>query len=115
MSQFRDEIDDFRDLGAEVVAVSVDSVHSHRVFAQMHGFDFPLVSDFNREISQAYGVAVDRPPLKGICHRSVFVIDRDGIIRYVWKQEPGGPLPVNAEILQAVKNLGAQPAGSRGA
>lgn len=107
MSQFRDDIDEFRDLGAEVVGVSVDSVHSHRVFAQMHGFDFPLVSDFNKDISEAYGVKVDRGTIKGICHRSVFVIDLEGKIRWVWKQERGGALPDNPEILQVIRNLGA--------
>jgi len=87
--------------------VSVDSVHSHRVFAQMHGFDFPLVSDFNKDISEAYGVKVDRGAIKGICHRSVFVIDREGKIRWVWKQEQAGSLPDNQEILQVIRNLGA--------
>lgn len=105
MSQFRDEEDSFKDLNAEIVGVSVDSVHSHKVFAQMHGFPFPLVSDFNKDISHAYGVKVDRGMLKGICHRSVFVIDRDGKIRYTWKQEQGGPLPDNEEIRQAIRGI----------
>ena len=86
--------------------MSVDSVHSHRVFAQMHGFDFPLISDFNRDISEAYGVRVDRGTLRGICHRSVFVIDREGQVRWVWKQERGGSLPDNQEILRVIRSLG---------
>ncbi len=85
----------------------MDSVHSHRVFAEMHGFNMPLVSDFNRDISESYGVRVDRGALKGICHRSVFVIDKDGTVRYVWKQDPGGPLPVNDDIRQAIRAVSA--------
>lgn len=105
MSQFRDEKESFDELGAEIVGVSVDSVHSHKIFAKMHGFPFPLVSDFNKDISDAYGVKVDRGRLRGICHRSVFVIDREGKIRYSWKQQQGGPLPDNAEIRQAIQTI----------
>jgi peroxiredoxin len=91
-----------------VVGVSVDSVHSHRVFAEMNGFPMPLVSDFNKEISEAYGVRVDRGLLKGICHRSIFVIGRDGKISYVWKQEPRGPLPVNDDVRAAIRAVKAE-------
>lgn len=89
------------------MGVSVDSVHSHRVFAEMHGFNMPLVSDFNKDISESYGVRVDRGTMKGICHRSIFVIDHDGKISYVWKQEPRGPLPVNDDVREAIRAVGS--------
>lgn len=69
----------FRDLGAEVLGISADSPHSHRAFAAELGLEFSLLSDFyGKSVSQAYGVL--RP--EGFCERASFIIDKTGVIRY---------------------------------
>lgn len=86
--------------------MSVDSVHSHRVFAERIGVDFPLLSDFNREVIHAYGAAYDDlGGLKNVAKRAVFVIDQDGIVRYKWVTDDSSELPSVDAALQAVKAL----------
>jgi peroxiredoxin len=66
---------------AHVLAVSCDSMHTQRAFAEQEGFDFPLLSDFwpHGNASRAYGVFAED---KGCAVRGTFVIDRAGLIRW---------------------------------
>ncbi|MCW2642050.1 MAG: peroxiredoxin [Dactylosporangium sp.] len=90
LCQVRDNIGDFQSDSVQVVAVSVDSAYSHKVWAEREGFDFPLLSDFwpHGEVAHAYGV-FNRD--KGFANRGTFVIDRDGVIRFAEMNEPGQP------------------------
>jgi peroxiredoxin len=63
-----------------VLGVSVDSSPANRAFAQQNGFTFPLLSDFQRTVSKTYGVLNER---YGFANRTTFVIDKDGIIRHI--------------------------------
>lgn len=66
--------------GAEIVAISNDDIDSHCRFGEsLGGLDFPHLSDENLDVSRLYDVVNDRG---NGCRRSVFVIDKDGIIRY---------------------------------
>jgi thioredoxin-dependent peroxiredoxin len=70
--EFRDLHDQFVALDCVVLGTSVDSVESHRAFAEKHAFPFLLLSDSEKTLSEAFGV------LKGgVAARSTFVIDRD--------------------------------------
>ena len=64
----------FQSLNTEVLGISVDSKHSSAAFAEHLHLDFPLVSDFNKEVTQAYGVLREG----GFAERALFVIDKDG-------------------------------------
>lgn len=88
LNAIRDHLGDFRNESTEVLAVSVDSVFSHKVWAQEQGFDFPLLADFwpHGAVAQAYGAFND---VKGVAERASFVIDRAGIIRYAEINHPG--------------------------
>jgi peroxiredoxin len=66
-------------LGAALLGVSVDSWQSNEIFARQLGVQYPLLSDFKREVSRAYGV-LDEERFYSV--RSVFVIDRDGRVAY---------------------------------
>ncbi|MGH7905029.1 MAG: peroxiredoxin [Candidatus Binataceae bacterium] len=79
--EFRDLYDQFQALDTAVVGVSVDSVQSHREFAEKHGFPFMLLSDQRGELARAFGVLRD-----GIADRATFVFDRDGHIRRVFHE-----------------------------
>lgn len=68
---------------ARVLGISVDTPFSLKAFANAERLQFPLLSDFNKEAIRSYGVVnPDMIGLKGIAKRAVFVIDREGTIRY---------------------------------
>jgi peroxiredoxin len=81
---FRDALADYNELGAEVVAISVDSVFTLARFKAAEGINFPLLSDFNKEVSRQYGALYDTFVLEmeGVSKRAAFVIDGEGVIRY---------------------------------
>lgn len=86
--------------------MSVDSVYSHGAFAEKLGLEFPLLSDFNREVIHAYGAAFDEVfGLKNVAKRALFVIDREGTVRYQWVTDHPGELPDPGEALKAVQSL----------
>ncbi len=105
MTQFRDAYESFRSSDVEVASVSVDSPHCHLVWARLLEIPFPMVSDFNRDLSRAYDiVGAGSPHLRDTAKRSAFVIDPDRIIRYVWQRDDG--LPPVAEVLSAAQSVG---------
>ncbi|HYE15264.1 MAG TPA: peroxiredoxin [Pyrinomonadaceae bacterium] len=86
LTTFSDRIEDFRGIGAEVIGVSTDSVHSHRAWLRtprgqngVEGLRYPLASDITKQVSRDYGVLIEE---KGIALRGLFVIDPEGILRY---------------------------------
>ena len=90
VSMLRDDYDSVRELGASVLAVSADSLDSHRQFAErLGGLPFPLASDEDLTVARLYNV-VDEEAKRS--NRAVFVVDEDGIIAHAepWFQ-PGNP------------------------
>jgi peroxiredoxin len=77
----RDELPAFQNQDVQLLAVSCDSMHSLRVFADQEGLDYPLLSDFwpHGEAARAYGVFAED---KGCALRGTFVIDKQGVIRW---------------------------------
>ncbi|NUW30732.1 peroxiredoxin [Nonomuraea sp. SMC257] len=79
----RSELAALRDLDtdAQVLTVSVDSLFTHRAWADQEGYGFPLLSDFwpHGQVARAYGVFDDA---KGIARRGTFIIDGEGVIRW---------------------------------
>ena len=72
---------EFQKLNAEVLGVSVDSVHSHKAWAEsLGGIDFPLLSDFKKDMARAYGIYIDN---EGCSLRGTFIIDTEGVVRYM--------------------------------
>ena len=79
---FRDQYQDFQDLGAEVVGVSSDSEASHQKFTQKHRLPFPLLADAGGKVRKLY--EVPRSYLGLLPGRVTFVIDKQGVIQYVF-------------------------------
>ena len=77
LSAFRDDFDLIEELGAVLVAISADSVESHRVFAEAHPLPFPLLADAKLEAARAFGV-VDESGRRSV--RAVFVADDEGTV-----------------------------------
>lgn len=102
----------YRDLGAEVLGISVDSPYTNAAFAASCNAGFPILSDWHREASVAFGVL--RPDLNGLKHvseRAAFVIDAAGTIVYAWQGEHPGVLPDFAAIRSAVERAAEQRVG----
>jgi len=99
----RDSIRDYDGLNAQVLAISVDSLFSLNKFKAEQRLNFPLLSDFNKEVSRAYGSLYEDWGfgMKGVSKRSAFVLDKDGIIRYAEVLENAGQMP-NFEAVKAV-------------
>jgi peroxiredoxin len=80
---FRDAMARLNSAKAQVYGVSVDTFFSLKAFQDAQGYNFPLLSDFNKQAIKDYGVFnEDMIGLKGIAKRAVFVIDKDGIVRH---------------------------------
>jgi peroxiredoxin len=90
-----------------VYGISVDTVFSHNAFAeQLGGLPFELLADFERKMVGAYGVRrEDVAGYSGMPMRSVFVVDRDGVIRWTWVRSQGQPLPVYDEVVSAAREV----------
>jgi len=80
---FRDAMARLNSAKAQVYGISVDTFFTLKAFHDAQGYNFPLLSDFNKQAIKDYGVFnEDMIGLKGIAKRAVFVIDRDGIVRH---------------------------------
>lgn len=84
LCQMRDDIAQYANLNADVLAVSVDSPYSLAKFKEDQRLPFALLSDFNKEVSPAYGAFYEQYALnlRGVSKRAAFVVDGDGIVRY---------------------------------
>jgi peroxiredoxin len=91
----RDNMTLFNNIDAQVLGISVDSLYTLARFREEQGFNFPLLSDFNKEVSKLYNSLYDEFSynMKGVSKRASFVIDRQGIIRYVQILEKAGDFP----------------------
>lgn len=96
----RDNISVYENADAEVLAVSVDSNATLKVFKDQNQFNFTLGSDFNKTASSAYDVLyADFFGMHGVSKRSAFVIDKEGMVRYAEVLENAGEQP-NFEAIQ---------------
>jgi len=108
MCTFRNSMARLNELKAQVVAVSVNDPFSNRGFVEVNGLAFPILSDYNRDVIKLYGIEMpDFAGLKGYtaAKRSVFILDRNGIIRYVWVSENPGVEPNYQEIEKALQEI----------
>jgi peroxiredoxin (alkyl hydroperoxide reductase subunit C) len=94
------QLSQFHELNTEVLGISVDSKHSSAAFAEHLHLEFPLVSDFNKEITQAYGVLREG----GFAERALFVIDKTGKIAYAHINAIG-EVPDNEPVFEVLRQL----------
>ena len=101
----RDSFGYYDGLNAQILAVSVDSPFTLAKFKEENGYQFPLLSDFNKEISTAYDAlyAEFAFGMKGVSKRAAFVIDEEQNIIYAEVLESAGDLPNFEAIAEKVK------------
>jgi peroxiredoxin len=108
---YNEILPEFREYGAELVGISVDGVWCHAAFARDRKLHFPLLSDFEPKgaVSRLYGAYREQD---GFSERALFVLDRDGIIRWSYCS-PVGVNPGADGILNALESLSGQGASTR--
>jgi peroxiredoxin len=84
----RDHLAQYQNDRVQVLAISVDSNYTHKVFAQQEGYDFPLLSDFwpHGAVASSYGVFNEDA---GFANRGTFLIDPHGIVQFAEMNGPG--------------------------
>jgi len=97
----RDNYPQLADQEAEVLGISVDSPFALQAWAGEQGFQFPLLSDFNKQVSKEYDVLYeDLLGLQGVSKRAAFVVDKAGTVRYA----EVCPSPKDLPDLEAIQN-----------
>lgn len=104
LTTYSADIGRFATLGAAVLAISPQTLDEHEAFAAAEGgFAFPLLSDANKAVGRSYGIL---GPL-GFYRRSVFVIDRDGVIRWAHRSPSGLTFRSVDELVDVLAELAA--------
>ena len=102
LCRYNDDMAEFAALDAQVLGISPQSVDSHERFAAKHGYTFPLLADVDKAVAKAYGSL----GLFGMYRRSVFVVDKEGIVRYAHRSLTGMVYRPTAELVEAIRACG---------
>lgn len=90
----RDNLKQYEQADAQVLGLSVDSFFALKAFKQAQELNFPLLSDFNKDVAEAYGCMYDEfYGMKGVSKRAAFVVDEQGKIKYAEVLEKASDLP----------------------
>jgi peroxiredoxin len=102
LCDMRDDWDQFASADTVVVPISVDSTATLGEFRKQLGLQAEMLSDFRRDVSRQYGVLLEQPYF---ANRAYFLIDREGIIRWVHVEENPGAKRSNGEIMERIRAL----------
>ena len=110
MYVLRDQAGEFNSLNAQVLGISVDPPSAQKAWSDANNLNFPALSDFNREVVNQYDVAF--PNLRGsqayvAANRAVFIVDKDGVVRYRWLAPYPADEPDYEEVRTALGRLSA--------
>ena len=103
MCAFRDDYDAFAERGVRVIPISVDSVPTLKEYREKLGTAVHMLSDFHRDVSRLYGVL---HPERFFSQRAYFLVDREGTLRWSHVEATPGDRRENAELLEAIAQLG---------
>lgn len=106
----RDDIGRYNNVNAQIIGISVDSVFTLKKYKEDQQYNFPLLSDFNKEVSALYGSLYSEwiLDMKGVSKRSAFIIDRTGKICYEEVLEKAGDMPNFKNINDTLDELSSQ-------
>jgi peroxiredoxin Q/BCP len=101
---FRNKYEAFKEMGAEVVGISSQSVESHKAFSNHHALPFIMLSDVEGSVRKLYGVSATLGVVPG---RVTFVIDKEGVVKYVFSSQ-FQPARHAGEALSVLKKAGTK-------
>ena len=102
LNAYNDGLEQFSELGAQVLAISAQDVASHDRFSAKHGgFEFPLLADTDKAVAGRYGTL---GPI-GFPRRSVFIVDGDGVVRYAHRAIAGLTYRPVSELVAVLEGL----------
>jgi peroxiredoxin len=104
MELLRDRSAEFEQAGVRAYGISRDSPWTHIAWAQALDLSFPLLSDWNGDAVEGFGIGQEFNGLRGVAERTAFVVDTDGTVRGAWRYGTG-ELPDFDELLRAVRAL----------
>ncbi len=112
MCAVQDDYKIYTDLNTNVIGVSVDSCLALKKFGEEYKINFPLLSDFNKVAIKDYDVVLEEfiCGYKNVAKRSTFVIDKEGIVRYIEVLASPGDLPNMDAIKASINSLATQTA-----
>ena len=102
LCEMRDHHDLFAQHGVTVLPISVDHTYSLKEYKAKYGMHTDLLSDFKRDVSRQYGVLIED---RFYSNRAYFLVDRDGIVRWVHVEENPGQRRPDAEILAEIDKI----------
>lgn len=107
LCSLRDNISKYDNLNAKVLGISVDSPFTLEKFKNEQNLNFELLSDFNKTTASAYGSLYDNFLLgmQGVAKRSVFVIDKEGVVRHSEIMEDAHDIPNFDKVQEVLKTL----------
>lgn len=107
LCNIRDNITVYNNSNVQVLGISVDSVYTLAKFKEEQHLNFPLLSDFNKDVSTAYDSIYQAFgfDMKGVSKRSAFVIDKEGVVKYVEVLENASEVP-DFDSIQKILALG---------
>ncbi|MEO7310165.1 MAG: redoxin domain-containing protein [Chitinophagaceae bacterium] len=108
LCNIRDNIGRYSNVNAEVFGISVDSVYTLAKFKEEQGYNFTLLADFNKDVTNTYGVLQENFAfgMKGVSKRASFVIDKEGMVAYAEVTPTLGDMPNFEAINDALEKLG---------
>ena len=98
---FNDDLSKLNDLNVQVLGISVDSKYSHKEFSQKLGLNFPLLSDFNKDVCRLYGTLRK----EGFSDRAYFIIDAEGIVRFKYLMPTPKDRLKNEQLIEDLNKL----------
>ena len=103
LPEYSSRKEDFEKLDAQILGVNRDSVYTHKAWSKEFGIDVPLLADMTGQVAKDYGVYLNEA---GISKRAVFIIDKEGVLRFQHIEETPGDFTFHAEdILKELKQL----------
>ena len=107
LCSIRDNISLYNGANAQVLGISVDSLYTLNKYKEEQQLNFPLLSDFNKTVSEQYGslYPLFGFDMKGVSKRAAFVVDKEGLIRYSEVLENAGEQPDFESINKVLESL----------
>ncbi len=107
LCEMRDNYSLYEDMNAEVIGISVDSLYTNGKFKEVYQINFPLLSDFNKEVSEMYDALMENFNFdyRGVSKRATFVIDKYGNLVYQEILASPGDYPDMARLKEVITSL----------